>query len=386
MGITRYPWSKRKPTGGKRSQMRKKRKYQLGRPAAMTKLGTKRVRLVRTRGGNRKFRALRLETGNFAWGSEGCTRKSRIMNVVYNASNNEFVRTNTLVKGAVIQVEATPFKQWYEQHYGVTPGGKKGKKKEAAKDVKQSGHVKAKLKGRQEERQIDPHLEEQFSTNRLYAAIASRPGQSGRADGYILEGQELDFYLKKMQKKGSSKEKDNVVSNQKPLELKLLMLGDAGVGKTSLILRYCDDYFTDTFISSMGSDFKEKSVVIEGQQVNVELYDTAGQERFRKVTSSYFRGGQGVMIVFDVNNPASFENVRKWKTEVDRYAEDEVAIVLVGNKTDLERRVSEDAARKLAAELGLPYTETSCKKPSGVAEAMLLLAKETKMNQEELDL
>jgi len=183
----------------------------------------------------------------------------------------------------------------------------------------------------------------------------------------------------------ATKEKE-VVSNQKPLELKLLMLGDAGVGKTSLILRYCDDYFTDTFISSMGSDFKEKSVVIEGQPVSVELYDTAGQERFRKVTSSYFRGGQGVMIVFDVNNPASFENVRKWKTEVDRYAEDEVAIVLVGNKTDLERRVSEESARKLAAELGLPYTETSCKKPSGVEEAMLLLAKETKLNQEELDL
>jgi len=122
-------------------------------------------------------------------------------------------------------------------------------------------------------------------------------------------------------------------------------------------LRYCDDYFTDVFISAMGEDFKEKSIRIDGQDVSVELYDTAGQERFRKVTSSYFRGGQGVMIVFDVSNRTTFENVRKWKTEVDRYADDEVAIVLVGNKTDLERKVTSAEVKKLATELGLPYTE-----------------------------
>jgi len=206
MGITRYPWSKRKPTGGKRSQMRKKRKYQLGRPSAMTKLGTKRIHVVRTRGGNQKFRALTLEAGNFAWGSEACTRKTRIINVVYNASNNEFVRTNTLVRGSIIQIDAAPFKQWYEQHYGISIGGKKGKKKDT-KETKQSRHVKAVLKGRQATRKLDPHIEEQFSTNRLYACISSRPGQSGRADGYIVEGAELEFYLKKMQKKGAAKEK-----------------------------------------------------------------------------------------------------------------------------------------------------------------------------------
>lgn len=108
---------------------KQKRKYQLGRPSAMTKLGSKRVRLVRTRGGNTKFRALSLETGNFSWGSETVARKTRIINCVYNAANNEFVRTNTLVKGAIVQIDATPFKQFYEQHYGVGLGGKKGKKK-----------------------------------------------------------------------------------------------------------------------------------------------------------------------------------------------------------------------------------------------------------------
>jgi len=210
MGISRDSIHKRRATGGKQKIWRKKRKYELGRPAAMTKLGPKRIHSVRTRGGNTKYRALRLESGNFSWGSEAVTRKTRILGVVYNASNNEFVRTNTLVKNSIIQVDATAFRQYYEQHYAVQLGKKKSKdtKKEDGehKDSK-SGHVLAKLKHRQGTRSLDPHLEEQFSTGRLYACIASRPGQSGRADGYILEAKELDFYLKKLQKKKDKKEK-----------------------------------------------------------------------------------------------------------------------------------------------------------------------------------
>merc|ERR1712179_300514 len=98
MGISRDHHHKRRATGGKRVQPRKKRKFELGRPAANTKLGPQRIHTVRTRGGNKKYRALRLDTGNFAWGSEGITRKARIIDVVYNASNNEMVRTKTLVK------------------------------------------------------------------------------------------------------------------------------------------------------------------------------------------------------------------------------------------------------------------------------------------------
>jgi small subunit ribosomal protein S8e len=93
-------------------------------------LGGKRIHLVRVRGGNFKRRALRLESGNFSWGSEGISRKTRALTVVYNASNNELVRTNTLVKGAVIQIDATPFRQWYESHYAIPLG--KAKAGEAA--------------------------------------------------------------------------------------------------------------------------------------------------------------------------------------------------------------------------------------------------------------
>merc|ERR1712098_363495 len=92
---------------------------------AMTKLGAKRVRMVRGRGANMKVRALRLDSGNFSWGSENQTRKVRIMDVVYNASNNELVRTKTLVKNAIVQVDATLFKQWYLRHYGVDLNKKK---------------------------------------------------------------------------------------------------------------------------------------------------------------------------------------------------------------------------------------------------------------------
>merc|ERR1712198_260474 len=122
MGISRDKWHKRRATGGRQNPIRKKRKYELGRPAAHTKLGPKRIHTVRTRGGNKKYRALRLDTGNFAWGSEAQTRKTRIIDVVYNASNNELVRTKTLVKNCIIQIDATPFKQYYMTQYGIVLG------------------------------------------------------------------------------------------------------------------------------------------------------------------------------------------------------------------------------------------------------------------------
>ncbi|QRV79452.1 ribosomal protein S8e [Ceratobasidium sp. AG-Ba] len=191
---------KRSATGAQRPHYRKKRKFELGRQPASTKLGPKRVHTVRVRGGNLKHRALRLESGNFAWGSEQTTRKTRIIGVVYNASNNELVRTNTLVKGAIIQVDATPFRQWYEAHYAqpVTKKGAKPAEKPEGEEAKKSRSVVRKIEERKKNAKIDPLLESQFAAGRLYAAISSRPGQSGRADGYILEGRELEFYLRKL--------------------------------------------------------------------------------------------------------------------------------------------------------------------------------------------
>ncbi|XP_059490453.1 small ribosomal subunit protein eS8 [Neocloeon triangulifer] len=205
MGISRDHWHKRRATGGKRKPLRKKRKFELGRPPANTKLGPHRVHTVRTRGGNSKYRALRLDTGNFSWGSECCTRKTRIIDVVYNASNNELVRTKTLVKNAILVVDATPFRQWYESHYVLALGRKKGAKlseeEEKILNKKRSKKAERKYKVRQRLAKVETALEEQFQTGRLLACVSSRPGQVGRADGYILEGKELEFYMRKIKAK-----------------------------------------------------------------------------------------------------------------------------------------------------------------------------------------
>lgn len=107
-----------------------------------------------------------------------------------------------MVKNSVIQIDATPFRAWYEQHYGVKIGVKKGKKTGTTEEAaKKSSHVLRKLKARQATRTLDPALDEQFSSGRLLACISSRPGQSGRCDGYILEGKELEFYTRMLKRK-----------------------------------------------------------------------------------------------------------------------------------------------------------------------------------------
>ena len=187
----------------------KKRKFEMGRQSSSTKMGQKITRLVRGRGGNIKVRALRLDAGNFTWGSEQVTKKSRILDVVYNATNNELVRTKTLTKNSIVQIDGTPFKQYYSQRYDVELGKKKVVKASATEEEKaaaeapkkRSKHVLAVIKKRQVGRHLDQNVAEQFNAGRLLACIASRPGQSGRADGYVLEGKELDFYIKKMEKK-----------------------------------------------------------------------------------------------------------------------------------------------------------------------------------------
>lgn len=194
MGISRDSLHKRSATGAKRAQFRKKRKFELGRQPANTKIGPKRIHSVRTRGGNQKFRALRVETGNFSWASEGVSRKTRLAVVAYHPSNNELVRTNTLTKSAIVQIDATPFRQWYENHYGHSLG----KKKHDEEEVKRSKKVERKLASRQGAANVEAALDSQFTAGKLYAAISSRPGQSGRCDGYILEGEELAFYLRRL--------------------------------------------------------------------------------------------------------------------------------------------------------------------------------------------
>ncbi|NXP31547.1 RS8 protein, partial [Leiothrix lutea] len=178
-GISRDNWHKRRKTGGKRKPYHKKRKYELGRPPANTKVSDWQ-----------------------GWSESCCTRKTRIIDVVYNASNNELVRTKTLVKNCIVLIDSTPYRQWYEAHYALPLGRKKGAKltpeEEEILNKKRSKKIQKKYDERKKNAKIASILEEQFQQGKLLACIASRPGQCGRADGYVLEGKELEFYLRKI--------------------------------------------------------------------------------------------------------------------------------------------------------------------------------------------
>jgi len=156
MGIDQSGRHKRRATGGKKPITRVKRKYSLGRQPALTKIGTRVVRNIRVRGGHHKFRALRLDVGSFSWSSEAVSRKARIISVVYSSCNNDYVRTNTLVKSNVLQIDATPFKHYYEQTYGILLGKAPKVSKKSKKEAK-SGEKK--VAGKKTEKKTEKKVE-----------------------------------------------------------------------------------------------------------------------------------------------------------------------------------------------------------------------------------
>jgi len=168
----------------------------------------------------------------------------------------------------------------------------------------------------------------------------------------------------------------NSGSDSKSYQFKILFVGDSGCGKTSLLLRYVDDTFTDTFISTIGVDFKSKTINVDGAKVEMQIWDTAGQERFRTITSSYYREAEGVILVFDLTNLESFNNVKRWLTDVEKYSADSAHKILVGNKSDLEatRKVKREDAEEFAGRCNLEYFETSAKKGVNVTTVFEKLA------------
>jgi len=130
---------------------------------------------------------------------------------------------------------------------------------------------------------------------------------------------------------------------------KLVLIGDSGVGKSCLLLRFADDSFTDSYISTIGVDFRFRTVNIDMKTVKLQIWDTAGQERFRTITSAYYRGAHGIIMVYDVTNYETFEHVEEWLNEVNRHASESTLKLLVGNKADLQedKKVPTDEAKKI---------------------------------------
>lgn len=157
---------------------------------------------------------------------------------------------------------------------------------------------------------------------------------------------------------------------------KLLVIGDSGVGKSSLLLRFADDTYTECFIATIGVDFKIQTIELDGKTIKLQIWDTAGQERFRTITTSYYRGTHGIIVVYDVTDNDSFNNVKQWLHEIERYANEDVNKLLVGNKSDLtaKRMVSTEQGKEFADSLGMAFLETSAKTAQNVQQAFLTMA------------
>ena len=159
---------------------------------------------------------------------------------------------------------------------------------------------------------------------------------------------------------------------------KVLLIGNSSVGKSSLLLRFVDNQWSDLFVPTIGVDFKIRTMEIDNKNVKLQIWDTAGQERFKNITASYYRGAHGIFVVYDISDTESFKNINNWLIEIEKNANKNVYKILVGNKCDLEdkRTVSYQQGKELAETYGMQFIETSAKSNTNVDEAFRLLGKE----------
>ena len=165
-------------------------------------------------------------------------------------------------------------------------------------------------------------------------------------------------------------------TNEYDYLFKMLIIGDSGVGKSSLMNRFSDNVFSESYINTIGVDFKIRTIEVNGKIIKLQIWDTAGQERFRTIVSSYYRGAHGIMIVFDITDKDSFNNVSMWNDEIKKYASSNVKTILIGNKADFEskRQVDYSEAKEYADNNNMSYYETSAKTALNVEKSFFELA------------
>ncbi|XP_051988094.1 ras-related protein Rab-37-like isoform X2 [Xyrauchen texanus] len=172
-----------------------------------------------------------------------------------------------------------------------------------------------------------------------------------------------------------------ILTYNEELMHKTILVGDSGVGKTSLLVQFDQGKFIPgSFSATVGIGFTNKVVTVDNMKVKLQIWDTAGQERFRSVTHAYYRDAQALLLLYDITRKTSFDNIRAWLTEIYEYAQKDVVIMLLGNKSDMaaERVITLEEGQKLAKEYGVPFMETSAKTGVNVELAFLAIARELK--------
>lgn len=165
---------------------------------------------------------------------------------------------------------------------------------------------------------------------------------------------------------------------------KLLLIGDSGVGKTSILFKFSEDTFSPAFISTIGIDFKIRTIEVDGKKIKLQVWDTAGQERFRTITTAYYRGAMGIMLVYDVSNMRSYESMINWIRNIEMHATQDVELMILGNKCDVadKRQVTREKGEQLALQHGVKFMETSAKANINIEEAFFTLARDIKLKVE----
>jgi len=162
-------------------------------------------------------------------------------------------------------------------------------------------------------------------------------------------------------------------------QYKILMLGDSGSGKTSILIRYTNDIFTPTFITTIGIDFKIKIIKIEDKILKLQIWDTAGQERFRSITESYYRGACAIVLLYDVTNRQTFLNIKNWMESISKNVSSKTKVVLVGNKIDVDKSlitVSTEEGKELSKQYKIPFFECSARKDINIKEIFETIARQ----------
>ena len=170
------------------------------------------------------------------------------------------------------------------------------------------------------------------------------------------------------------------MTTEPSITFKILTIGESGEGKTCVLRRFVENKFLKNHLATIGIDFKTKTLNINNQEIKLKIWDTAGQERFRNITTQYYKGADGIVLVYDVTDEASYEKIRDWMEQIlSNTQQEEIGLVLLGNKCDMEpRNVTEEMGKKMAEELKVNYFETSALTGQGVKEAFEQLTRDNK--------